>query len=59
MSQPIERPPHSRIAMPTRSLLQGMEYVNAASTSIKERFDRIRAEEAAKQKQRGLRQVKR
>jgi hypothetical protein len=36
---------------PTRSLLKGAEYVNAASTDIRARFERIRAEQAAKKQQ--------
>lgn len=33
----------ARRTEPTRSLLQGCEYVNAASTDIRKRFEAIRA----------------
>lgn len=38
MTKPIDLPPHSRIALPTRSLLQGVEYTNAGSTDIRNRL---------------------
>jgi len=56
MNKPIERPPFSRIALPSKELCKQCKpgddfefvYFNAASTDITRTFNRVRAELASK-----------